>query len=93
MSQGKDVSVMPEMQELSIQQAANLLGVSRPFFVERLNRSEIPFHKVGTHRRVYLKDVLLYRDHRDRERKVILNRMAQQSLAEGDYDAIYVPEE
>ena len=92
MSQGKAVSVVPIMQELTTQQAANLVGVSRPFFVEPLNRNELPFHRVGTHRRVYLKDVLQYRDHRDAQRKQILAEMANDAVSTGDYDQIYTPD-
>lgn len=92
MRQGKGVSVVPVMQELTTQQAANLLGVSRPFFVETLNRGEIQFHKTGTHRRVYLKDVMAYKERRDQERKSVLDELAKQAVAEGDYDVAYVPE-
>lgn len=89
MSQGKGVSVVPVMQELTTQQAANLLGVSRPFLVELLNQDSLDYHKVGTHRRVYLKDLLEYRNKRDGERKRTLDDIAKQSVEDGDYDEIY----
>jgi excisionase family DNA binding protein len=89
MSQGKEVAVTPILRELSTQGAADLLGVSRPFLIELLNKQEIPFHLVGTHRRIYLQDLLRYRDHRDRQRKEILNRMAREAVENGDYDQVY----
>jgi excisionase family DNA binding protein len=91
--QGKGVSVIPVMQELTTQQAANLLGVSRPFLIELLNRGEIPFHKTGTHRRIYRMDVMDYQARRDRDRKHILAEIAKRAVAEGDYDQMYVPDE
>jgi excisionase family DNA binding protein len=91
--QGKGVSVIPVMQELTTQQAANLLGVSRPFLIYLLNRDEIPFHKTGTHRRIYRKDVMDYQARRDRDRKRILAEIAKRAVAEGDYDQMYVPDE
>ena len=91
MSQGKGVSVIPVLQELTTQQAANLLGVSRPFLVGLLEHREIPFHKTGTHRRIYLKDLLDYQTRRDRERKRILDEIARKAAAEGDYDQLDVP--
>jgi excisionase family DNA binding protein len=60
MTQEKGVSVIPVMRELATQTAVGILGVSRPFLVGLIERGEIPFHKVGTHRRIYLKDVLDY---------------------------------
>jgi excisionase family DNA binding protein len=93
MSQGKGVSVIPVMQELTTQQAANLLGVSRPFLVDLLGKNQIPFHKTGTHRRIYLKDVLDYQERRDSDRKRILDEMARRAVEEGDYDQMRVPEE
>jgi excisionase family DNA binding protein len=90
MSQGKGVAVTPVLRELTTQSAADLLGVSRPFLIELLNKQELPFHLVGTHRRIYLQDLLRYRDHRDRQRKEILNRMAREAVEDGDYDQVYV---
>ena len=93
MIQGKSVSVVPIMEELTTQQAANLLGVSRPFLVDLLNREEIPYHKVGTHRRVYRKDVMDFLAKRDKERKRILGEIARRAVIEGDYYQIPTPSE
>jgi len=93
MSQGKGVSVTSVMQELTTQRAANLLGVSRPFLIELLSRGEIPFHKVGTHRRIYLRDLLQYRENRDKQRKEILNNIAREANKQGEYDEICVPDD
>jgi excisionase family DNA binding protein len=93
MVQGKGVSVIPVMQELTTQRAANMLGVSRPFFVRLLNQGEIEFHKAGTHRRVYLKDLIAYREKRDAERKRVLADLAKRDVEDGVYDQIYIPEE
>ena len=93
MSQGKGVAVTPILRELTTQGAADLLGVSRPFVIELLNKQEIPFHLVGTHRRIYLQDLLRYRDHRDKQRKEILNRMAREAVENGDYDQVYAADD
>jgi excisionase family DNA binding protein len=89
--QGKGVSIVPVMAELTTQQAANLLGVSRPFLVGLLHDRRIPFHKTGTHRRIYRKDVMDYRDRRDSDRKRVLDEIAKQAMAGGDYDTVPDP--
>lgn len=89
---GKAVSIVPEHQQMTTQRAANLLGVSRPFMVRLVEEGKIPFHMVGSHRRVYLKDVLAYKQRRDRERHDALNRMARMEMEAGTYDKVILPE-
>src|SRR5579863_9981887 len=93
MQQGKAISIVPVTQDLTTQQAAGLLGVSRPFFVKLLESGKIPYHLTGTHRRVYLKDLMTYKEHRDRERRDTLDQMAQEAEELGLYDKVLLPDE
>jgi excisionase family DNA binding protein len=71
-----------------------MLGVSRLFLVSLLNKGEIPFHKTGTHRRLYLKDLLAYGNRReDRERRRIFEDLARRELQGGTYDHVHIPDE
>jgi excisionase family DNA binding protein len=86
MSRGASIVLVPQGRELTTRQAADLLHVSRPFLVRRLLGKEIPFEKVGSHRRVRLDDVLAYRERRARERRRLLDDMtASGQDVEGGY--------
>lgn len=74
---GQAVTIMPLGQYLTTQEAADLLNVSRPFFVQMLERKEIPFELVGRHRRVKAADLLAFKKGRDRARADALTALAK----------------
>jgi excisionase family DNA binding protein len=86
MSRGVTIALVAQGKELSTKQAAELLHVSRPFLVRNLLGKEIPFEKVGSHRRVRIEDVLAYRERRGRARRALLDDMtAAAQDVEGGY--------
>ena len=86
MMQGKAVFIIPENQELTTQEAADILNVSRPYLVKLLKQGVIPFIKIGTHRRVRFIDLINYKKQRDAERLRAINEIAQMSQDAGLYD-------
>ncbi len=88
LARGEGVMIVPSTQEMTTQSAADILGVSRQYVVQLLEEGKIPFHKVGTHRRVAMKDVLEYRRKRDSARKRMLGEIAREAVEEGVYDLI-----
>ena len=86
MQEGKAIALLPLMEEMSTQAAADMLGVSRQFLVTELEAGEISFHRAGSHRRIYLKDVLDYKARREKTRTESIDRMAKISEAARIYD-------
>jgi excisionase family DNA binding protein len=74
---GEAVNLISSGSELTTQQAADILNVSRPFLVRLLDSGELPFHKVGTHRRMKASDVIEYRRRRAGKQKVALAELAR----------------
>ena len=89
MQEGKAIVMMPENEAFTTQAAANYLGMSRQHFVGLLESKRIPFHKVGSHRRVFFKDLLTFEKLRDAERREALDNLSRQVDAAGLYDSNY----
>lgn len=79
MAEGRAVGLMPMNAELTTQQAAELLNVSRPFLVSLIESGQIERHMVGTHRRIYARDVMAYKTRRDAEGREAMEALAAQA--------------
>ena len=79
MSKGNAITVMPIHAELSTQETAELLNVSRPYIVDLLEQGKIPFRKVGSHRRILVNDVFDYKQRIDEARFKALDDLAAQA--------------
>ncbi len=79
MAKGKAISIIPYDTEISTQQAAEMLNVSRPHVVKLLEKGDIPFKKVGTHRRIKLKDLQRYKEQSEKEREKHLVELVKQA--------------
>ncbi len=74
-AKGEMVTVVPYGAELSTKEAADLLNVSRPFLIKLLERGEIGFHRVGSHRRIEAEELLRYKKMRDSQRREAMKEL------------------
>lgn len=86
LNKGGSLTIIPMNKELTTQQAADILNVSRPYFIKLLENGEIPFTKIGKHRRISMLDLIEYKNKRDEDRKEALDELSELSQELGLYD-------
>ncbi|BDI16152.1 hypothetical protein ANSO36C_19540 [Nostoc cf. commune SO-36] len=86
MASGKTVTIVTHNPELTTQQAADFLNVSRPYLIKLLEQSELPYVMVGTHRRVKFEDLTKYKQQRDIKRRQLLDELIAESQELGFYE-------
>jgi excisionase family DNA binding protein len=91
MREGRAITVVPLNPRLSTQEAAELLGVSRPTLVKLLEEGALPYEQPGRHRRVKLADVLAYKEARSFEQRRAIDEMTEFAQENGFYEV--TPEE
>jgi excisionase family DNA binding protein len=83
LARGEPVRIVPLKAELTTQQAAEILGVSRPYLIRLLEEGKIPHRKVGSHRRVLAREVLAYRETSRQQGRELLDQLIAESQALG----------
>ncbi|NDJ22106.1 excisionase family DNA-binding protein [Nostoc sp. B(2019)] len=86
MALGKAISIVTQERELTTQQAAEFLNVSRPYLIKLLEQGEMPYIKVGSHRRVRFDDLMNYKKQRDEKRSQLLQELIEISEEAGLYE-------
>lgn len=81
-AQGNAVSIVPAHDDLTTQEAAEQLNVSRPYLVSLLEKGLIPYHKVGTHRRIRFDDLAAFKAASEAHRREIMQELTDQAQSE-----------
>jgi excisionase family DNA binding protein len=77
LASGQGVQIMPDSAELTTQQAADFLNVSRPYVIKLLEEQAIPYRMVGTHRRIKFQDLREYRLQDDQRRRGAMDELTE----------------
>jgi excisionase family DNA binding protein len=83
---GQAISIVPQEREMTTQEAADFLNVSRPHLIKLLEQGEIPYILVGSHRRINSLALMKYKEKRDAKRSNLLDELIQESQDMGFYD-------
>lgn len=86
MARGDAVAIIPYNKQLTTQQAADFLNVSRPFLIKLLNGGTIPYSSVGKHRRIQFNDLVQYQVRRDADRRRRLAKITEIGRELGQYE-------
>jgi excisionase family DNA binding protein len=88
MARGDSITIVPVAKELTTQQAADILNISRQYLVRLLDEGRIPHTKTGKHRRLRIEDVLAFKELRDEQRRAALDDLTRASEDLGGYDEV-----
>lgn len=90
--EGQSVAIVQNDAQLTTVEGARMLGVSRQFLIKLLERGDLPHHMVGTHRRIYVRDILAYKAKRDGLRRRLLDELSGKEQEDGLYELMGSPD-